>query len=151
MWHRATAMGHLSKPKYPTTGLEAVLLKYFGEAMLSEALADVVIPSYDIEKRLPIYFTSYFAKYRHGFDHKMRLVAQSTASAPTYFQPLELKTSSSAGHLSVIDGGVFANNPTLAAFAEATGTFEARISNLTVVSLGTGQGAIRSQGRSTCR
>ena len=109
--------------------------------MLSEALADVVIPSYDIERRLPIYFTSYFAKYRPGFDHKMRLVARSTASAPTYFQPFELETSSSAGLLSVIDGGVFANNPTLAAFAEATGTFEARLNSLTVVSLGTGQGA----------
>ena len=141
LMHRILALGGLSGAKYPTTGLEGVLDEYFGETMLSEALTGLVVPSYDIEKRLPIYFTSYFAKERPGFDHKMRLVAQSTASAPTYFQPLRLETASSAGHLSVIDGGVFANNPTLTAFAEATGTHRARIDDLVIVSLGTGQGA----------
>lgn len=139
--HRILAFGGLSKAKYPTAGLEGVLDEYFGDTMLSEALTGLVVPSYDIEYRLPIYFTSFFAKERPGYDHKMRLVAQSTASAPTYFQPFKLKTTSSAGHLSVIDGGVFANNPTLTAFAEAVGTYDARINDLVIVSLGTGQGA----------
>jgi patatin-like phospholipase/acyl hydrolase len=126
---------------YDTKSLEEVLYEYFGETMLSEALTELVIPSYDIEKRLPIYFTSYFARERPGFDHKMRNVARSTASAPTYFNPFRLLTTSGAGYLHVIDGGVFANNPTIAAFAEATGTYGATIDDLVVVSLGTGQGA----------
>ena len=140
--HGLLALGSLTRAKYSSTGLEQVLSKYFGETMLSEALTGVVVPSYDIEKRLPIYFTSYFAKGgRLGFDHKMRLVAQSTASAPTYFPPFKLRTGSEVGHLAVIDGGVFANNPTLAAFAEATGNGRARLDDLVIVSLGTGQGA----------
>jgi len=139
--HRILSLERLFKAKYPTTGLKGVLDEYFGETMLSEALTGLVVPSYDIEKRLPIYFTSYFARERPGFDHKMRFVAQATSSAPTYFQPLKLKTASSVGHLSAIDGGVFANNPTLTAFAEATGTRGARINDLVIVSLGTGQGA----------
>lgn len=139
--HRILSLERLSNAKYQTKGLEEVLNKYFGETMLSEALTDVVVPSYDIEKRLPIYFTSYFARERPGFDHKMRFVAQSTSSAPTYFKPFKLRTTSGVGYLSVIDGGVFANNPTLTALAEATGTHGARISDLVIVSLGTGQGA----------
>ena len=139
--HRVLALGNLTRAKYPTTGLTDVLAEFFGETMLSEALTGLTVPSYDIERRLPIYFTSYFAKGRPGFDHKMRLVAQATASAPTYFKPLKLKTKSEVGHLSVIDGGVFANNPTLAALAEATGTYKAEIDDLVVISLGTGQGA----------
>ena len=140
-FHKILSLGNLSNAKYPTRGLEDALDRYFGEAMLSETLVDLVIPSYDIEKRLPIYFTSYFARGRPGFDHKMRYVAQSTASAPTYFKPFKLMTGSEVGHLSLIDGGVFANNPTLAALSEATGSCEARIDNLFIVSLGTGQGA----------
>lgn len=140
-FHKILSLGNLSNAKYPTSGLEDALDRYFGEAMLSETLVDLVIPSYDIEKRLPIYFTSYFARGRPGFDHKMRYVAQSTASAPTYFKPFKLKTGSEVGHLSLIDGGVFANNPTLAALSEATGSRRARIGNLFIVSLGTGQGA----------
>lgn len=139
--HRILSLGNLSNAKYPTTGLEDALDRYFGEAMLSETLTDLVIPSYDIEKRLPIYFTSYFARGRPGFDHKMRFVAQSTASAPTYFKPFKLRTGSEVGHLSLIDGGVFANNPTLAALSEATGSRGARIGDLVIVSLGTGQGS----------
>lgn len=138
---RILSLERLLIAKYPTTGLEEVLNNYFGETMLSEALTGLVIPSYDIVKRLPIYFTSYFARERPGFDHKMRFVAQSTSSAPTYFKPFKLKTASRVGQLSVIDGGVFANNPTLAAFAEATGTRGAKRSDLVIVSLGTGQGA----------
>ena len=134
--------GILARAKYPIRGLVGVLEDYFGETMPSEALTDLVVPRYDIEQRLPIFFTSYFARgARLGFDHKMRLVDQATASAPTYFQPYRLKTTSSAGHLSVIDGGVFANNPTLAAFAEARGNFQVRVDDLVIVSLGTGQGA----------
>ncbi len=140
-FHKLLSLGNLSNAKYPTAGLEDALDRYFGEAMLSETLVDLVIPSYDIERRLPIYFTSYFARGRPGFDHKMRLVAQSTASAPTYFKPFKLKTGSEVGHLSLIDGGVFANNPTLAALSEATGSRGARIDDLVIVSLGTGQGA----------
>jgi uncharacterized protein len=141
LFYRIVSIERLVNAKYQTTGLEGVLNRYFGETMLSEALTDLVVPSYDIEKRLPIYFTSYFARERPGFDHKMRFVARSTSSAPTYFKPFRLRTMSGVDHLSVIDGGVFANNPSLAALAEATGSCSAAISDLVILSLGTGQGA----------
>jgi len=139
--HWLLSLNRLAGAKYPATGLTDVLARYFGETMLSEALTDVVVPSYDIEQRLPIYFTSYFARARPGFDHKMKHVARSTSSAPTYFEPFRLKTTSEVDHLSVIDGGVFANNPTLAAIAEATGSHDAALDDLVIVSLGTGKGA----------
>jgi len=139
--HKALSIGSLANAKYTSVGLDETLLEFFEDTMLSEALTGLVIPSYEIEKRLPIYFTSNFAIHRDGFNHRMNDVARSTSSAPTYFKPYRLKTESRVGRLSVIDGGVFANNPTLAAFAEATGTYKARIDDTVIVSLGTGKGA----------
>lgn len=139
--YRLLSLNRLASAKYRASGLEDVLDRYLGDTMLSEALTDVVIPSYDIEQRLPIYFTRYFARNRPGFNHRMKDVARSTAAAPTYFEPFRLNTKSEVDHLSMIDGGVFANNPSLAAIAEATGSSGADIGALIVVSLGTGAGA----------
>src|SRR5919206_3940776 len=36
LWHRITALDNLIEEKYPSTGLEEVLSRYFGEARLSQ-------------------------------------------------------------------------------------------------------------------
>jgi patatin-like phospholipase/acyl hydrolase len=50
-------------------------------------------------------------------------VARSTTAAPTYFAPFQIRRSkrSHLPPLSFIDAGVFVNNPTLCAYAEAVG------------------------------
>ncbi len=53
-------------------------------------------------------------------------MARSTSAAPTYFEP-SLAQSLIGNKFPLVDGGVFANNPTLCAYAEARQIFESGI------------------------
>ena len=49
----------------------------------------------------------------------MKQIARATSAAPTYFECLKLKASPPVDYFTLIDGGVFANNPSMCAYAEA--------------------------------
>lgn len=138
IWHRVRAVGNVFEEKYPSEGIEGVLEKYFGQVRLKEALTEVLITSYEIERRIPFFFKRYNAKTKPGYDFYMKKVARATSAAPTYFEPLRLPTEEGFDYYALIDGGVFANNPALCAYAEAVRIFpEAK--DFLVVSLGTGE------------
>ena len=123
--------------KYPADGVEEVLGRYFGAARLEEALAPALISSYELERRSPFFFKSAKAKAdpaSHGF--LMKDAARATSAAPTYFPPALLRGAKGGPH-TLVDGGVFANNPALCAFAEARVMFP-RDSKMVMASLGTG-------------
>ncbi|MBW4675206.1 MAG: patatin-like phospholipase family protein [Desmonostoc geniculatum HA4340-LM1] len=108
------------KRKFPSEGIEDVLGRYFQETKLSEALKEVLITSYDIEKRSPYFFRRSQARAKPNlYDFPMAKVARATSAAPTYFEPLKLEVDkSSSPYHAFIDGGVFANNPAMCAYAE---------------------------------
>ena len=138
VWHRLAACGNLTHEKYPRGGIEQVLLDYFGESRLREAATDILIASYEIERSLPFFFRSSMARARPDYDFQTRDVARATSAAPTYFQPMKLPTGVNSHHYTLIDGGVFANNPAACALVEARTTHPEAASYL-VVSLGTGE------------
>lgn len=100
-------------------GLEELLLQYFGDTELRETLSEVLVTSYDIEQRKPFYFLSRLAKAGiSGENFRLRDIARSTSAAPTYFEPNHLPWSAEK-YLALVDGGVFANNPSMLAYTEA--------------------------------
>ncbi len=106
-------------PKYSPRGLERVLQNYFGDARLEHALTNVLIPAYEIEERARFVFSSKDDNTRHFL---MRDVARAATAAPTYFPPVRLQSSrppNKKGYVSLVDGGVFANNPAPLALEEA--------------------------------
>lgn len=120
--------------RYHARALEKALKKYFGHTMLSEALKNVVIPSYEIHERYTAFFKSGDVRTKKiEKDVLMRDVARAASAAPTYFVPKKIKEYPDA---TFIDGGVFANNPAMCAYAEAKELFPDE--DLLVVSLGTG-------------
>ncbi len=130
----------LFEEKYPADALESVLLEYFGDARLKDALRDVIVPAYEIERRVPFFFKSRRARVDDGYDYPIRDVARATAAAPTFFEPHRIDVP--GDHYSLVDGGVFANNPTMCAIAEAMAVAreEGRgPPNLVVASFGTGE------------
>ena len=139
MWTTAGATLH---PKYPYQGLEQVLDTYFGNTLLSESLKDVLITSYDLERRRPHIFLSSEAKQETGKDFPMKLVGRATSAAPTYFEPLKLNKPSSADYYALVDGGVYANNPTLYAYVEAKRVYK-DVNDVLLISLGTGELSLR--------
>jgi uncharacterized protein len=131
----------LLEEKYSASALEAALQRNLGEALLSGALGDVLITSYDIQSHEPFFFKSRQAREDHDRDYPMRVVARATSAAPTYFEPEHVIPSAVApgdpSDYALVDGGTFANNPALCAYAEAMRDHPG--ADVLVVSLGTGR------------
>lgn len=130
-------IGGLFGSKYDINNVYKVLYEYVGETKLSEALTDIMLTAYDIENRSPYFFKSTKAKIHNERDFRMIDAGIATASAPVYFSPVKINIPNSDEYLSLIDGGVFANNPSMNAYIEARKLFPD--SEILLVSLGTGQ------------
>ena len=128
----------LADARYPSQPIERILQQRFEDTMLSEALTEVVIPSYDLSAPGPYFFKREYAKNEtEDWDVPMALVARATSAAPTYFDPAVLPAAGGYGDHALVDGGTFANNPTLSGYADALRLKEER-PRILVVSIGTG-------------
>lgn len=132
-------IGLIRGAKYPASGIDQTLIKYFGETRLKEALKPVLVPSYDLEKQIPIFFKSENARAHEDYDFRMRDVARATSAAPTYFPPAKIDTSDPLNYFSLVDGGVVAGNPAMCAYAEAVNMGKVDAGGVLMVSLGTGE------------
>ncbi len=149
IWQKIESFGGLSDEKYDAVEFETALRAYFGESLLSGLLKPCLITAYDIEKRKAIFFTSKDARESNIKDFKMRDVVRATASAPTYFEPPLIYSQDDTAY-ALIDGGMFANNPALCAYAEARKlNFEDAgkvnqpcVEDMLFISLGTGAGSM---------
>jgi uncharacterized protein len=136
--HTLAGLGGLLEERYPDGGLERVLTEQLGDARLSEALTEILVACYDIERRRPFFFKSHKARSQPARDFLMRDAARATAAAPTYFEPARVPLPEGPGHRTLIDGGVFVNNPAMAVYVEARMLFGGDSQSL-IVSLGTGE------------
>ncbi len=136
--HRLAACGNLRREKYTSAGIEGVLLDYFADSRLRSAATDLLVTSYEIERSFPFFFRSAMARQRIDYDFPARDVARATSAAPTYFAPMKLPAGTNDDHYTLIDGGVFANNPAACALVEARATHP-EANDFLVVSLGTGE------------
>lgn len=126
-----------SGPRYPDDVLNHVLHDYCGGTRLRTATTGLMICSYDVERRIPVRFTSWQAQADPGYDRALWQVARSTIAAPTYFAPMRLTPPGRHRPGSLIDGGIVAHNPALLATIE--GATMRPQEQITVVSLGTGE------------
>lgn len=117
-WQKVESLGGVSDEKYDVSAFKTALNRYFGESRLSQMLKPCLITAYDLERRKAVFFTSREAARADDRDYWMRDVVLATSSAPTYFEPALVRSLAGSEH-ALIDGGVFANNPTLCAYAEA--------------------------------
>jgi uncharacterized protein len=132
--------GGLFEERYDERPLERLLRdRYFGETRTSEALAELVITSYDLRASHPFIFKRSYARERDDWDYPMWWVARSTSAAPTYFEPFLIpqQLPTDVDHV-LVDGGVFANNPALCAYVEALDIWGAD-AEIVVCSIGTGE------------
>ncbi len=135
--HRIRSAAGFADERYPAAGLERVLERYFGSTYLSELVKPCLITAYDIRRRRAMLFTQHDAIERASKDFLVKDVARATSAAPTYFEVAHVKSRSGVRY-PLVDGGVFANNPTLCAYAEARTHFGGRASDMAILSLGTG-------------
>ena len=140
-WKGVTSLGGYSDEKYDAAPLEDILTEMLGDAELKDTMVDIVVTSYDIERRQPYLFKTRKARAgEEGRNHLLRHVARATSAAPTYFETFLLDQSQWAGEKkrrALIDGGVFANNPTIIALSEARRSGTA-MKDIVLCAVGTG-------------
>ncbi len=126
--------------KYSAHALEKALHDYLGDMKLSDLLKPCLITAYDITRRQAQFFNSAdVSKKGSGWDYYLRDVARATSAAPTYFEPANISSLDRTVY-PLIDGGVFANNPTMCACVEAFNADPTlTVGNLHILSLGTGE------------
>jgi patatin-like phospholipase/acyl hydrolase len=134
---RIFSVGGWLDERYEDDGLNRALQRYLGESMLSEALADVLVTAYDIHDRFAFFFRSSRARNDPTYDFSLVQVARATAAAPSYFEPVEVTDRAGARTYPLIDGGVYAVNPSMVAYADIVGAGHADDLEL-MLALGTG-------------
>jgi patatin-like phospholipase/acyl hydrolase len=122
-------------PKYSAQGIETILRSYFGEARLQDVITNVFVPAYEIQKRDPFFFRSSRAREDPAFDFPLWAVARATSAAPTYFAPAEVTAQGGETWVNV-DGGLYANNPSIWAMADVLAE-GVPLDNILVASLAT--------------
>jgi len=101
--------------KFKPDPLRKALTEKFSEKRLGESGVRLLIPAYDnTNSSVYVFKTAHHERLATDYKEKMVDVAVSTAAAPSYFPNHEIE----AGRF-LVDGGVWANNPSVYAAIEA--------------------------------
>ncbi len=133
-----------------------IFRKYHGgeEPLLKDCKVPVAVSIYDLHKGKPSVLKSkYHDRFRRDPNLPLFKAALSTSSAPTYYDPyssddyLDLD-GNSVDFRYKVDGGVWANNPSLIALVEAQKAFNKNLSEINLLSIGTGESIFLEENRS---
>jgi patatin-like phospholipase/acyl hydrolase len=131
VWQRIRSAEGLLDEKYDAGALDRALERFLADKRLRDSVPELIVPAYDMTEPGPFFFKTRNARESRLEDFPLTVVARATAAAPTYFEPLPV------GERALIDGGVFAVNPAMSAFAEVLRYHPG--ANVVLLSLGTGQ------------
>jgi patatin-like phospholipase/acyl hydrolase len=131
------------RPKYRPDGLAAVVTSAFGGKLLCDSVVPLVVPSFDLGRRaVHLFKTPHNKRLVRDWRVRMADVAMATTAAPTYFPAFELPND----HVRLIDGGVWANNPSTVGVTEAVSLMGQQLENIRLLNIGTTTStAIRSR------
>ncbi|MEV5920472.1 CBASS cGAMP-activated phospholipase [Streptomyces rochei] len=129
---RMRGIRHLLRAKYGSEPLKAALTEVFGDRTFGESTKRLVITSYNVAADdVYLFRTPHLPTLKRDWREKAVNVALSTSAAPTYLPGMPLDGAR------LIDGGVWANNPTMVALTEAVGPLSVPLNAIRVFSLGT--------------
>ena len=121
-WKRLWGLNNATA--FSPVNLENLLKTNFEALKMSELIKRCLITTYNMNNKSSFFFTSREDTAKREFC--VRDVLRSMSAAPTYFPPAKIKNiamgnqkDQDAMNVLNLDGGVFANNPTMCAYAEA--------------------------------
>lgn len=119
-------------PIYSGVVLREVLTEVLGERLLGESTKRLIIPSWDVQRaEVHIFKTPHHPRLRRDGKIPMVDVAMATTAAPTYFEAANVDGQR------LVDGGVWANNPSVVAVGEAVSMLDADLEAIRVLNVGT--------------
>lgn len=126
---------NLMTAAYSTDRYERILKKCLGDTLLGHSKIRLVVPSYNLDTgEVYLFKTAHHERFRRDYKEYMWKIARATSAAPTYFE-----VSKSIDSSRLIDGGVWANNPSMVAVVEAITILGKTVDNLYLFNLGATQ------------
>jgi len=130
-----TSLRNLFFAKYSGKIIEDVFQedKCFGDRLLGESKKRLVIPSYNINTNdVYVFKTAHHERFKSDYKVPAWKIARATCSAPTFFP-----VSKNIDSIRLIDGGVWANNPSMVGLFEAITILEIPLEAVRIFSVGT--------------
>lgn len=129
----------ITKAKYQAEPLRAALQEVLGDRTIGDARTRLVIPAFNIQRReVKLFKTRHSRRFLRDWKLKAVDVAMASAAAPTY-----LPSFVNDSHIEYVDGGIWANNPSLIALVEAITVLGIDRSKISLLSLGTTRETVR--------
>ncbi len=100
--------------KYDAVPYEEFLQEMYGETPLDSLLVPTMAVAFNTKGCTPYIFRSW-----DSHDYLVREAARASSAAPTYFAPAHFIDRETDEELTLLDGGLAANNPILCAYIEA--------------------------------
>ncbi|WP_434053593.1 MAG: patatin-like phospholipase family protein [Roseibium sp.] len=128
---------------YDARPLEKLLKERFGWTSMASALTRLVLTAYDIEQRKAVFMTNGLEENGgRPDDYYFWQAVRATTAAPSYFEPARVENLSRKREEALVDGGVFMNDPAIAAYLE-TRKLGWENDEIVILSLGTGRASDR--------
>ncbi|RLM58410.1 patatin-like protein 1 [Panicum miliaceum] len=111
-------------PKYDGDFLHKTIEKVMQDIKVKDTLSNIVVPTFDIKRMHPVLFNTLEAERKAHKNARLADICIATSAAPTFLPAHSFKTEGSDGRIydfELIDGGVVANNPTMAAVSAHQG------------------------------
>jgi patatin-like phospholipase/acyl hydrolase len=113
--------------------LEQLLYETFQDATLGESSARLVIPAFlGPETQIAVLKTDHHRDFKNDYAMAAWEAARATSAAPAFFR------GHGGGDYIFLDGGVWANNPIMAAVVDALSAYDVSRDQIEVFSIGTG-------------
>ncbi|GGB57819.1 patatin [Roseibium aquae] len=124
---------------YDARPLERLLKERFGWTSMASALTRLVLTAYDIEQRKAVFMTNGLEQNgSRPDDYYFWQAVRATTAAPSFFEPARIENLTRRREEALVDGGVFMNDPAIAAYLEARKLGWAS-EDIMILSLGTGR------------
>lgn len=124
----------LRRPRYDEDALKELLASVLQDRLLADASTRLCIPAVEGHySEVFIFKTPHHPDYRKDGYVSMARIGRATSAAPSFFAALD------SGGYRYVDGGLWANNPTMVGVVDAMACFALEPQQIKVLSLGCGR------------
>ncbi|WP_066048315.1 CBASS cGAMP-activated phospholipase [Robertmurraya korlensis] len=131
---------------YSNRDLRRFVQNAFKEKTLEEVGVPLLIPAVNVTKGKPYVHRSHYGIHERGENDHIKLwdAVLSSCSAPIYFPPNNINN-----QVITIDGGLWANNPSLVCITEAKNYYGLGMEKIRILSIGLGQQRVQLPSKKT--
>ena len=124
--------------RYSTQKLKEFLEKELGDMLLGQVKIPLILPAVDISNGcVHVLKSNYDPTFTRDYKVRVSDAVLASCSAPTYFDPIVIDDK-----YRLVDGGLWANNPSLVATIDAKYRLNIPLENIRVLSIGTGKSKV---------